>query len=90
MDPLDKRHQWERPVVYETNRRKPHANVVPSDQRYSLSLDGEWDFHWVKNLDEAPERFDDLKWDMVNVPHCWEMEGYGNPIYVGEYRFGYY
>ena len=84
MAPLDKRHQWERPVVYETNRRKPHANVVPSDPRYSFSLDGEWDFHWVKNLDEAPESFNDLNWERVNVPHCWEMEGYGNSIYVGE------
>jgi beta-galactosidase/beta-glucuronidase len=84
MAPLDKRHQWERPVVYETNRKKPHANVVPSDPRHSFSLDGEWDFFWVKNLDEAPECFDDLKWDRVTVPHCWEMEGYGNPIYVGE------
>lgn len=83
MAPLDKRPQWERPKVYETNRRKPHANVVPTDPRYSFSLDGKWDFHWVKNLDEAPEYFDDLSWDRVKVPHCWEMEGYGNPIYVG-------
>lgn len=84
MAPLERKPQWERPKVYETNRRKPHANVVPSDPGYSFSLDGEWDFHWVRNLDEAPESFDDLTWDRVTVPHCWEMEGYGNPIYVGE------
>lgn len=84
MAPLDKRPQWERPKVYETNRRKPHANVVPTDTKYSSSLDGEWDFHWVENLYEAPESFDDLNWDKVKVPHCWEMEGYGTPIYIGE------
>lgn len=84
MAQLDKRHQWQRPKVYETNRVKPHANVVPVDEKYSTSLDGEWDFNWVENLDQAPKLTDEIEWVKVNVPHCWEMDGYGNPVYVGE------
>ena len=89
---LNRRAEWERPKHYEANTRKPHASVVPYESvehavkadisKYTQNLNGEWDFHWVENLDEAPQSFGDLKWDKVMVPHCWEMEGYGNPIYV--------
>ncbi len=83
MTALDERPEWERPKNFDLNTRKPHARVVPEDPRYMVKLDGEWDFHWVENLDEAPMEFDNLEWDKVEVPHCWESDGYGNPIYVG-------
>jgi beta-galactosidase len=91
---LNRRAEWERPKHFEANTRKPHTSVVSYESfehavkadisKYTRNLNGEWDFHWMENLDEAPTSFDDLKWDKVMVPHCWEMEGYGNPIYVGE------
>lgn len=93
MIPLNKRAEWERPKYFEANANKPHAPVAPyesfdkaveaASSKYIMSLDGEWDFHWMENLDEAPMSFDDLAWDKVTVPHCWEADGYGTPIYVG-------
>ena len=93
MNQLNKRPEWERPKNYDANTRKPHAPMTPyetfdqavkaNNSLFIKKLDGEWDFHWVQNLDEAPTSFDDLKWDKINVPHCWEADGYGNPIYVG-------
>lgn len=52
-----------------------------------LSLDGTWKFHWVKNADERPTDFfrtdlDDSKWKTMQVPGCWELNGYGEPVYV--------
>jgi len=52
-----------------------------------LSLDGDWKFHWVANLDERPTDFwrldlDDSTWGMMPVPGMWELNGYGDPVYV--------
>ena len=93
--PFNKRVEWENPKMYSLNSCKPHAQVIPldstsdavpdniSDSAYYLSLDGEWMFKWVENLVEAPLEFQNVKWDSIKIPHCWEMDGYGHPIYVG-------
>ena len=52
-----------------------------------LSLDGDWKFHWVANLDERPTDFyrtdlDDSGWATMPVPGMWELNGYGDPVYV--------
>ena len=52
-----------------------------------LSLDGDWKFHWVANLDERPTDFwrldlDDSTWGTMPVPGMWELNGYGDPVYV--------
>ncbi len=54
---------------------------------YYLSLNGEWKFHWVKQPDERPKdfyrpEFDVGKWKEIEVPSCWELKGYGTPIYT--------
>lgn len=52
-----------------------------------LSLHGTWKFNWVENADQRPTDFykpelDDSKWGTMPVPGIWEMNGYGDPIYV--------
>ncbi len=52
-----------------------------------VSLEGTWKFCWVKNANERPDGFyalnyDDSKWSTMKVPGIWEMNGYGDPIYV--------
>ena len=55
-------------------------------KRY-LSIEGTWKFKWVKNANERPEGFqavnyDDSNWDQMPVPGMWELNGFGDAIYV--------
>ena len=52
-----------------------------------LSLNGPWRFFWVKDADQRPTDFwktdfNDRGWDTMKVPAVWELNGYGDPIYV--------
>lgn len=52
-----------------------------------LSLHGDWKFHWVRNADQRPTDFyktdlDDQSWGTLKVPGIWEVNGYGDPVYV--------
>ncbi len=51
------------------------------------SLNGDWKFRWVGKPADRPVGFeqpgyDDSKWGTIPVPACWEMHGYGIPIYT--------
>ncbi|MDR1380512.1 MAG: DUF4981 domain-containing protein [Tannerella sp.] len=52
-----------------------------------LSLNGAWRFRWVKDADAYPADFyrtdyDDKGWDVMTLPGLWELNGYGDPLYV--------
>jgi beta-galactosidase len=52
-----------------------------------LSLNGSWRFFWVKNSDDRPDDFfrpdyNDRGWGTMPVPGIWELNGYGDPLYV--------
>ena len=52
-----------------------------------MSLNGTWRFFWVKDADARPTDFwkvdfNDKGWDQLQVPAVWELNGYGDPIYV--------
>ncbi len=52
-----------------------------------LSLNGTWKFNWVKDASDRPtdfwkKDFNDKNWDNITVPGIWELNGYGDPIYV--------
>ena len=54
---------------------------------YYISLNGLWKFHWVRHADARPTGFwradyNDKGWDEMPVPGVWELNGYGDPIYV--------
>ena len=77
---------WQDPAVSEVNRLPMSASVhsdVPT-----VSLNGLWKFRWFDSY--IPELFagfesadmDDSQWDTMPVPGIWELNGYGDPIYV--------
>ena len=83
---------WMDLQVNEINRLPVHTSFIAHDvnsttmSRY-LSLDGDWKFHWVANLNERPTDFyrtdlDDSGWATMPVPGMWELNGYGDPVYV--------
>lgn len=52
-----------------------------------MTLNGTWKFNWVKDADSRPTdfwktSFNDKGWDDLQVPAVWELNGYGDPIYV--------
>ena len=52
-----------------------------------LSLNGRWTFNWVEHADQRPldfwkTDFNDKGWDSMVVPGIWELNGYGDPIYL--------
>ena len=51
------------------------------------SLDGVWKFRFAEDVSRSPAGFwrpgaDLTGWDEIPVPSCWEMQGYGYPIYT--------
>lgn len=59
----------------------------PAKDSNYLSLHGDWKFNWVKDADKRPTDFykvglDDSNWDIMPIPGNWELNGYGDPIYV--------
>jgi beta-galactosidase len=56
------------------------------DSEYWKSLNGDWKFNWVGKPADRPLNFfepdfDDQLWPTIAVPSCWEIKGYGIPIY---------
>ncbi|MBQ6191609.1 MAG: DUF4981 domain-containing protein [Bacteroidaceae bacterium] len=52
-----------------------------------LLLNGQWQFNWVPKPEDRPvnfykTNFDASSWKTIPVPSCWEMQGYGTPIYT--------
>ena len=52
-----------------------------------MTLNGTWKFFWVRNADQRPTDFwkvgfNDRGWNNLQVPAVWELNGYGDPIYV--------
>ena len=52
-----------------------------------LMLNGQWQFNWVPKPEARPvnfykTNFDASAWKTIPVPSCWEMLGYGIPIYT--------
>ena len=52
-----------------------------------MTLNGTWKFFWVENADQRPTDFfrvgyNDKGWADFQVPAVWELNGYGDPIYV--------
>ena len=76
--------EWQDPAVNEINRLPMHSTFAAGE---SMPLDGVWKFHWVRNASERPSGiwqvdYDDASWDAMPVPGMWELNGYGDPLYV--------
>ena len=62
-------------------------NAVKEKSENFMTLNGTWKFFWVENADQRPTDFfrigyNDKGWDNLQVPAVWELNGYGDPIYV--------
>lgn len=77
--------------------RAEALQVLPAASSRRISLDGKWQFSWVNHPDKRTTNFfrtdfDASRWDSINVPGNWNVEGlqtdgtmrYGKPIYVNQ------
>ena len=76
---------WQDPNVLEVNRYPMTATFQTGGNK--LSLNGVWDFKWYEHMDMRPDDFykveyDASAWDTMPVPGLWELNGYGDPLYV--------
>ena len=81
---------WENHHVLHINREPARAAFIafaqqPGDR--SLTLNGNWKFHWSPTpagriADFFTPKFDDSSWKDFPVPANWEVNGFGTPIYV--------
>ena len=90
--------EWQNPEINAVNRAPMHTNffayesieAAKSNKEKSsnfMTLNGIWKFDWVANVDARPTdfwklEFNDKGWNDLQVPGVWELNGYGDPIYV--------
>lgn len=63
------------------------AKGVKETSNNFMTLNGIWKFKWVRNADQRPTdffhpQFNDKGWGDMKVPGVWELNGYGDPLYV--------
>ena len=90
--------EWRNPEKNQENREARRANFFAFESESLaragekaksscyLSMEGMWRFRFVKNHQEAPQRFyeidfDDSQWEDFPVPGLFELNGHGDPIY---------
>ena len=76
---------WLNPAVNQRNRVEMSARFNADGER--LSLNGTWKFRWYETIESRSRNFfapglDDGAWDEMPVPGLWELNGYGDPLYV--------
>ncbi|MDE6556286.1 MAG: DUF4981 domain-containing protein [Duncaniella sp.] len=83
-------HDWENHHILQINREPARAAFIPFGEKKgdrSISLNGDWRFHWSPTPDGRIEGFEktgfnDSGWATLAVPGVWEVNGYGTPIYA--------
>ena len=76
---------------------RPSAEAVElREKRYRsekvLCLNGDWDFKFYPRPAELPDILDtdEIAFDTIDVPACWQFRGYDRPFYVNiRYQFPY-
>ena len=76
---------WQDPQVVQRNRI-PMSSHFETDG-LKLMLNGTWNFNWNEDMNARPTDFhslayDDSGWDTIPVPGMWELNGYGDPVYL--------
>ena len=71
--------------AYESEEAALKGSKFSSDN--ILSLNGLWSFNWVENSDQRPTEFFKVDynakdWGEIPVPGLWELNGFGDPLYV--------
>lgn len=81
-------HDWENASVVSRNRM-PMTATFSTPQTLTESLNGIWVFRLLPTPDAAgagdkfykPD-FDTADWGIIEVPGFWELQGFGDPLYV--------
>ena len=76
---------WQNPQVVQRNRYPMKTTFVTDG--LNLSLNGVWKFNWNETAESRPMDFyglgyDDASWGTIPVPGLWELNGYGDPLYL--------
>ena len=76
---------WLNPAVNQRNRVEMSATFNADGER--LTLNGLWKFKWYETVESRARDFyapglDDSAWDEMPVPGLWELNGYGDPMYL--------
>lgn len=71
--------------AYESEVKAEAGDKESSDN--FMSLNGTWNFNWVEHAWQRPVDYylvdlNDKGWDKMQVPGLWELNGYGDPLYV--------
>ena len=76
------------------SRKERMEGIETREKRYRSDkvevLNGEWDFCFFRDPKELPAVLDtdDLAFDRVQVPSCWQFTGYAKPFYLNtRYQF---
>lgn len=77
--------EWQDLSVNHLNRMPMHTNFKVSSPR--LSLEGKWKFNFVETVAQRPTYFyrtdfNDKGWTEISIPGLWELNGFGDPLYV--------
>ncbi len=92
---MNYKYIWEDPTQEQIGKEDGHTIAMPFDSaedafegesKYKLSLNGEWKFLWLNDIEKDSEEykaddFDDSVWDDITVPSVWQLKGYGAPYY---------
>lgn len=81
---VEVRDWWNDLSVYQVNKMPPRANVINGG--YEI-LNGDWKFAYCESPKDRIDDFyktdfDASDWGTMPVPGNWELNGYGNPVYV--------
>lgn len=93
--------EWEQEQNLSLNKEIPSATffsfadeasaqkILPEHSAYWRSLDGDWQFHWVKRPADRPQdffkpEFDVSSWKTIRVPSSWQLQGYDVPVYSNQ------
>ncbi len=93
--------EWENPEIFAINKQAAHASFYPYESQalakkgdinaseFHLSLNGNWQFNWVKKPADRPQDFwkkdfDVSNWGTIEVPGNWERQGYGTQYYINK------
>ena len=74
--------------------REQADSVCGRDKRYKspkvICLNGDWDFRFYPRPAELPDVLDtdEVSFDKIDVPSCWQFRGYDRPFYLNtRYQF---
>ncbi|MBQ2900255.1 MAG: glycoside hydrolase family 2 [Agathobacter sp.] len=71
---------YENPQKTSENRKCPRSYYIPGGISEYRLLNGTWRFAYFNRDIDVPEQIE--KWDMIEVPSCWQILGYENPNYT--------